>query len=258
MVNVVQIEETNDYVYVVESLLSKSNDLITCLSKRKTYYQSDVQYIIYYIVQALCSSECLSTAHKNIKPDNIFLTNPDDVTSIMLTGYGLGLDYFLKKDKDFLVKEDETERNKLEEKFFVKDFLPPEYFQHGRLSKQSDSWSIGVLTYFLICGCLPFSAGRSTYDTVKCIYNGINEDYFKDEYFNTICQECKDFIISLVQPDPYCRKPLFDVTQHPFLTSTIEDVDLSSLIPLFKKYSDERKEIRRKRNKIQENEYFAI
>lgn len=96
---VYQIQETVDYLYIVEDFIPFENSLIACLCLRNTYTQYDVVCIICYIISTLIGDNNTGSdyvyVHKNIKPDNIFLMDPDDLRTIMLTDYNISQDYFV-------------------------------------------------------------------------------------------------------------------------------------------------------------------
>lgn len=138
------------------------------------------------------------------------------------------------------------------------DFLPPEYFDHKRLSSACDIWSIGVLTYFLISGYLPFSTGKSTCDTIHTMFRGISDEYFSNEFWQSIAPECKNFISHCLYVNPNSRMSIQEASNHPFLTNTLLDVNLDSVIPLFKQYQGDREIQKTYHNQEKEENYFTF
>lgn len=134
------------------------------------------------------------------------------------------------------------------------DFLPPEYFKHMNLGEKSDIWSIGILTYFLISGHLPFSFDNV--NIAKRICNGLTDDYYNDEIWKNISNECIDFIKQTTQLLPEDRKCIKELINHPFITKTFNDIDLSYNLPFYKMYKLQKNSIKEKYNKTKRKEFF--
>lgn len=96
LTKVYQIQETIDYIYIVEDNIPSENDLISCICNKTKYTQYDVVCIICFILNGLyLKDEDILYIHKNIKPDNIYLKDPDNYQTIILTDYGISKDYFV-------------------------------------------------------------------------------------------------------------------------------------------------------------------
>ena len=75
--------------------------------------------------------------HRDIKPDNIMITNDDRVR---LIDFGLAV---------------ESKRRDLTEIAGTPYYMAPEVIK-STYGKQSDLWSLGVVLYTLVSGYLPF------------------------------------------------------------------------------------------------------
>merc|ERR1719446_1883523 len=78
-----------------------------------------------------------------------------------------------------------------------------------------DIWSLGVLTYVMLCGKPPFWGQR------KQLYNtAMNERYpFKGDPWDKMNPDAKDFIKKLLRAKPENRPNISAVVQHPWLLS---------------------------------------
>ena len=72
----------------------------------------------------------------------------------------------------------------------------------GNYDETCDMWSIGVITYCLLCGYPPFNA-----ETDLQLFRKIKScDYeFYDPEWSTVSLNAKDFINQLLQPNPKKR-----------------------------------------------------
>jgi calcium/calmodulin-dependent protein kinase I len=80
---------------------------------------------------------------------------------------------------------------------------------HG---KPVDMWSMGVITYTLLCGYSPFRS-ENLADLIEECKNG--RVIFHERYWKDVSKEAKEFITQLLQPDP-AKRPTSEVTAIPF------------------------------------------
>jgi calcium/calmodulin-dependent protein kinase I len=92
---------------------------------------------------------------------------------------------------------------------------------HGR---PVDMWSLGVITYTLLCGYSPFRSENLTDLIEECRAGRI---IFHERYWKGVSQDAKDFILTLLQPDPTHRVTSEEALKHVWLTgTTASDRDL--------------------------------
>ena len=80
---------------------------------------------------------------------------------------------------------------------------------HG---KPVDMWSMGVITYTLLCGYSPFRS-ENLNDLIDECKNG--RVIFHERYWKDVSRDAKEFITSLLQPDPN-KRPSSEVRIHLF------------------------------------------
>ena len=84
--------------------------------------------------------------HRDLKPDNILIRKRDDYTSIALIDFGTAARHPLNSP------------DKLKEMVGTMDYIAPEVINQ-EYDHKADIWSIGAMTYFILSGTPPFSAG---------------------------------------------------------------------------------------------------
>lgn len=81
-------------------------------------------------------------------------------------------------------------------------YAAPEVMLKKGHGKPVDMWSLGVITYTLLCGYSPFRSESLGELIEECKTGKI---VFHERYWKDVSKDAKDFIRSLLQPDPSKR-----------------------------------------------------
>lgn len=92
-------------------------------------------------------------------------------------------------------------------------YVAPEVLD-GDYDMSCDLWSIGVITFTLLCGDPPFFG-----DTTAKIYNKIKTcDFdFTQEIWKKVSKEAKSFIEKLIEPNRVRRMTVEQALAHPWI-----------------------------------------
>jgi calcium/calmodulin-dependent protein kinase I len=102
--------------------------------------------------------------------------------------------------------------------------MAPEVLRRTGHGKAVDLWSIGVLSYFLLCGYTPFDDRNPGLETHKICHS---EYEFQEEYWAGISETAKDFIRSLLVVEPSKRLTATQALKHDWiLKDNLNDVNL--------------------------------
>ena len=93
-------------------------------------------------------------------------------------------------------------------------YAAPEVMLKKGHSKPVDMWSLGVITYTLLCGYSPFRS-ESLADLIDETKHG--RVVFHDRYWKDVSQEAKHFIMTLLKPDPEDRATSHDALKDPWI-----------------------------------------
>lgn len=104
------------------------------------------------LFQAINHCHAQNIVHRDIKPDNIMITDTDTVRLI---------DFGLSKA---------SKNKKLSTIAGTPYYMAPEVLE-GAYTKQADIWSLGVILYTLVSGYLPFQ-GNSSAEVFRKIKEG--------------------------------------------------------------------------------------
>ena len=78
-------------------------------------------------------------------------------------------------------------------------YAAPEVMLKKGHGKPVDMWSLGVITYTLLCGYSPFRSENLQDLIEECRHGRI---VFHERYWKDVSKDAKDFILRLLQPDP--------------------------------------------------------
>jgi serine/threonine protein kinase len=96
-------------------------------------------------------------------------------------------------------------------------YVSPEIIAGKGYGQEVDYWSIGIVSYILLCGFPPFYDEDNTalFEQIKA-----GKFEFPSPYWDDISENAKDFISSLLKVDPAERLCGEDVLAHPWLADT--------------------------------------
>jgi calcium/calmodulin-dependent protein kinase I len=110
-------------------------------------------------------------------------------------------------------------------------YAAPEVMLKQGHGKAVDMWSLGVITYTLLCGYSPFRSENLADLVDECRSGRI---IFHERYWKDVSKDAKEFIMSLLQPNPANRATSSQALQHVWLKGeTASDHDL---LPEIKSY----------------------
>lgn len=126
---------------------------------------------------------------QDLKPENLLYLTPDPHSSLVLADFGIA---------KMLDSSDEV----LTTMAGSFGYAAPEVMMKRGHGKPVDMWSMGVITYTLLCGYSPFRS-ESLADLIEECKNG--RVIFHERYWKDVSKDAKDFIGALLQPDPHKR-----------------------------------------------------
>ncbi|KAK1262014.1 Calcium-dependent protein kinase 28 [Acorus gramineus] len=227
--NVVQFHnafEDDSYVYIVMELCEGGELLDRILSKKDSRYtEKDAAIVVRQMLKVAAECHLHGLVHRDMKPENFLFKSPKDDSSLKATDFGLS--DFIKPEKKF--------RDIVGSAYYV----APEVLKR-RSGPESDVWSIGVITYILLCGRRPF------WDkTEDGIFKEVlrNKPDFRRKPWPSISTSAKDFVKKLLVKDPRARLTAAQALSHPWVreggSASEIPLDISVLFNMrqFVKYS---------------------
>ena len=202
IIKLYDIFENVDYIYIIMEYCS-GGDLFSFIKKRNYQLKEEkVVEIIYKLCKAVYYVHSYGIAHRDIKPDNVLLTSEDENADIRLLDFGLSK----------IVGPNQ----KCTEPYGTLTYCAPEIILDKPYLKTVDSWSLGVMTYLMLCGSFPFYGKNETEIAKNVVYSRV--DFTKKPIWNDISKEAKDFICKLLEKDLKKRIDMKTALEHPWFS----------------------------------------
>ncbi|KAI9764733.1 MAG: hypothetical protein M1835_007521 [Candelina submexicana] len=191
--------ESRDKYYIVTQLAT-GGELFDRICEYGKFTEKDASQTIRQVLDAvnylhknnvvhrgMSPSEALSFL--DLKPENLLYLTPEPQSSLVLADFGIA---------KMLDSKDEV----LTTMAGSFGYAAPEVMLKKGHGKPVDMWSMGVITYTLLCGYSPFRS-ESLADLIdECKHGRI---VFHERYWKDVSKDAKDFIVQLLQPDPNRR-----------------------------------------------------
>ncbi|KAK2995891.1 hypothetical protein RJ640_028299 [Escallonia rubra] len=199
-------------VYVVMELCEGGELLDRILSRGGRYSEEDAKTIVVQIVSVVAFCHLQGVVHRDLKPENFLFTTRDEAAPMKLIDFGLS---------DF-IRPDQRLNDIVGSAYYVS----PEVLRRS-YSVEADIWSIGVITYILLCGSRPFWA-RTESGIFRSVLRA--DPNFDDSPWPAVSVEAKDFVRRLLNKDHRKRMTAAQALTHPWLRDEKCAVPLDILI----------------------------
>ncbi|KFK37447.1 hypothetical protein AALP_AA4G258000 [Arabis alpina] len=204
-------EDANN-VYIVMELCEGGELLDRILARGGKYPEDDAKAIIVQILNVVSFCHLQGVVHRDLKPENFLFTSSREESDLKLIDFGLS---------DF-IRPDERLNDIVGSAYYV----APEVL-HRSYSLEADIWSIGVITYILLCGSRPFWA-RTESGIFRTVLR--SEPIYEDTPWPSVSSEGKEFVKRLLNKDYRKRMSAVQALTHPWLRDDSRVIPLDILI----------------------------
>ncbi|KAK8792918.1 hypothetical protein WA158_005082 [Blastocystis sp. Blastoise] len=179
--------QDNDYYYIVQEI-AEGGELFDAIVRRSNYSEREAQKLVRTLVATISYCHQRGIVHRDLKPENILLASKYDDLRIKLADFGFA------RNSHF--------SNNLSTSCGTPGYLAPEILRGQKYGSAVDMWSIGVITYILLCGYPPFPT-----DNDALLYRRtIRGEYqFHSPEWDNISDDAKEFVRRLMVVDPDAR-----------------------------------------------------
>jgi len=225
VLKLIDIFESDTRVTLVTELVT-GGELFYKIVERGSYSEADAAGIVKQLVTGVEYLHSKGIAHRDLKPENLLCSDDEGKDMVI-------------KIADFGLSKMFSAGEVLKTSCGTPDYAAPEVLQtDGTYSNAVDMWSVGVITYVLLCGYPPFYAKEQR----ELFTQILNAEYeFPEEDWSQISEDAKDFIRHLLVVDPDERMTAAQALQDKWLTGHCGSDATVSISGHLSKYNERRR-----------------
>ena len=182
-------------------------ELFERILERGRFTELDACRTIRAVLSAIQYLHHHNIVHRDIKPENILYRTKAEDANVVLVDFGIAA--HMKDDNEVLTSVCGSF-----------GYAAPEILAKKGHGKAVDMWSLGVITYTMLCGYTPF---RSDDAAALAAETQRGKVEFHDRYWKNISAEAKDFVKKCLTVDPKKRITADEGMAHPWLTEHSEE-----------------------------------
>ncbi|EGG05259.1 uncharacterized protein MELLADRAFT_116867 [Melampsora larici-populina 98AG31] len=206
--------ESRDKFYLVFEIAS-GGELFNRICDEGKFTEKDAIKAIKSILEGLNYLHQHNIVHRDLKPENLLYKSKGDDDTLVIADFGIA--HRLKSDTEVLTAMCGSP-----------GYAAPEILNRIGHGKPVDLWSVGVITYTLLCGYTPFRSENRA-ELIKETTKGKIE--FHHQYWKNVSAEAKEFVTALIKPVPLQRLTAEQALNHKWITDTdqklVEEFDIS-------------------------------
>ncbi|XP_060057246.1 calcium/calmodulin-dependent protein kinase type IV isoform X1 [Erinaceus europaeus] len=196
-----EIFETPTEISLVLELVT-GGELFDRIVEKGYYSERDAADAVKQILEAVAYLHENGIVHRDLKPENLLYATPAPDAPLKIADFGLS--------------------KIVEHQVLMKTvcgtpgYCAPEILRGCAYGPEVDMWSVGIITYILLCGFEPFYDERGDQFMFRRILNC--EYYFISPWWDEVSLNAKDLVRKLIVLDPKKRLTTFQALQHPWVT----------------------------------------
>jgi len=211
VVKLLEAYESKASVYLVMQLVT-GGELFDRIVEKGSYTEKDAADLIKQVLSAVAYMHSEGVVHRDLKPENLLYHSSDEDSKIMISDFGLSK----MEDSGIMATACGTP-----------GYVAPEVLAQKPYGKSVDVWSIGVISYILLCGYPPFYDENDA-NLFAQILKG--EFEFDSPYWDEISNDAKEFIRQLMCVDVDKRLSCEEALQHAWITGAKSEKNIHASV----------------------------
>lgn len=177
------------------------------------YSEADAKRTIVCILDSINYLHGMNVVHRDLKPENLLLSDTSDTADVKLADFGLSTVM--------------AKNTMLETSCGTLSYAAPEVLKGEKYGLGVDMWSIGVISYILLCGYPPFH-GKDDSEILESTIRA--EVKFRPPEWDLISSEAKKFISTLIVVDTAKRATAKQAINDPWVAKELAERQNSNLL----------------------------
>jgi len=195
IIQLIEIFETQTELFLILELVS-GGELFDQIVERGNYSESDAANLIRQVLEGIDYMHKHGVVHRDLKPENLLCASAN---IIKIADFGLSKD---------------LESGNLSTSCGTPSYVAPEVLLGGQYDNEVDMWSIGVITYVLLCGFTPFYGDNQRQLFERILHAKFD---FPSPEWDDVSPMAKDFVKKLLVVNPAERLSAEQAQQHPWI-----------------------------------------
>ena len=236
----IDIFQDEKYFYIITEKTSEIN-ILQYIRKLDIHNplkeEAKICEIVHQILIAIYYLHKMGIMHRNIKPDSLVpyiesRSHNESYSSSSINSESNSSSSYSKSSKTDNNNHDSNKfsniklidlslskfiniNEKIKEPYGTVGYTSPEMLLEQSYDFKIDEWSIGIMTYLLLCGKLPFSDEYSEREIARQTIH--EKQSFEQPKWEKISKEAKDFVNKLLIKDPKKRMKVKNALVHPWI-----------------------------------------
>jgi len=193
IIRFIEVHEDAQYLHIITELCTGGELFDRIIAKTHSpeghFSEMDAAKIVCSILDGIAyCHDVKQIVHRDLKPENFLFASRADTAPIKIIDFGLS-------------RYELTPGSIMKTKVGTPYYVAPEVLKR-KYTKSCDIWSIGVITYILLCGYPPFygDSDNQIFDSVRA-----GRFDFPSPEWDSVSSDAKDFICCLLKKDPANR-----------------------------------------------------
>ncbi|KAM9541099.1 calcium/calmodulin-dependent protein kinase type IV-like isoform 1-T1 [Salvelinus alpinus] len=196
-----EIFETPSEISLVLELVT-GGELFERVVEKGFYTERDAADAVIQVLEAVAYLHENGVVHRDLKPENLLYATAAPDAPLKIADFGLSK-----------VIDDQVTMKTV---CGTPGYCAPEILRGSAYGPEVDVWSVGVITYILLCGFEPFFDERGDQYMFKRILNCEYE--FVSPWWDNVSFNAKDLVRKLIVQDPNKRLTTLQALEHPWVT----------------------------------------
>ena len=148
VIQLIEVFESKDKIYMVMELAT-GGELFDRIISKGSFTEQDATRVLSMVCEGVRYLHSLGITHRDLKPENLLYYHPGHDSKILITDFGLSAS---RRTGDIYMKTT----------CGTPEYIAPEILARKPYTCQVDMWAIGVITYILLSGTMPFDDENRT------------------------------------------------------------------------------------------------
>ncbi|MGH0159860.1 UNVERIFIED_CONTAM: hypothetical protein FKN15_043699 [Acipenser sinensis] len=179
-----------------------------------SFTERDATQVLQMVLDGVKYLHSLGISHRDLKPENLLYYHPGTDSKILVTDFGLANSG--NKGGDWSMRTT----------CGTPEYIAPEILLRKPYTSAVDMWALGVITYILLSGSMPFEDENRT-RLYRMILKG--KYSFVGDPWPSVSNLAKDYINRLLTVDPSERMTATQALKHPWIVTMAASSSMKNL-----------------------------